>query len=133
MAQSKLKAFFLGLSLFIGFPQAFTQDHIIFSIAQDIPMGIQDEVRQKNFYVNMGSQQGLRPGVILGVYRTISRLDPFAENKRHRYQVKIGELEVLHAESDTAIATFAGMSKDPRIYTEINALMIGDRVQVKVD
>lgn len=112
---------------------AFARDFIIFSIVQDLPMGYANEVVNKNFYVNIGSEQGLDSGTTLDVYRTISRLDPYETKQRYNYKVKIGELEVLHTEKDTAIATLKDtyVGKDLKVY-DIGGFMIGDKVNVKV-
>lgn len=111
----------------------FARDFIIFSIVQDLPMGYQNETINKNFYVNIGSEQGVDSGTTLDVYRTISRLDPYETKQRYQYKVKIGELEVLHTEKDTAIAALKDINigKDAKVY-DIGSFMIGDKVNVKV-
>jgi hypothetical protein len=53
---------------------AIAKDFVIYSIAQDIPMGNKDEVIRKNFYVDMGSSQGVKKGSVLEVYRVVSVL-----------------------------------------------------------
>ena len=110
------------------------KDYIIYSIAQEIPMGEKAEVIKKNYYVNMGSKQGLKNGTVLNVYRNISRLDPYESKKRYSYRVKIGELEVLHSEGQAAITSLVDLdkrSKSPLF--DIDGLMIGDTVEVKIN
>ncbi len=114
--------------------RTFPKEYIIYSVAQDLPMGYENEVINKNFYVNMGSKQGLDHGTVLDVYRVISRLDPYKTKKRYNYRVKIGELKVLHTEDDSAIAELSEIkTKDESIYFEIPSFMIGDHVEVKID
>ena len=64
----------------------FARDYIIYSIAQDIPMGKRDEVINKNFYINMGSNQGLSQGTTIDVFRVISKLDTYKTKKRYNYK-----------------------------------------------
>ena len=111
----------------------FARDYIIFSIAQDLPMGFESEVIKKNYYVNIGQQQGVEQGTHLDVFRVVSRLDPYGDKKRYNFKVKIGELEVLHTEESSAIGILKSLHKDEKSpYFEINNFMIGDKVSVKV-
>src|SRR5690606_27379317 len=84
---------------------AIAKDYIIYSIGHELPMGNPDQKVRKNFYVNMGANQGLENGSILDIYRQQSQLDPYTTKKRYNYKIKIGELKVIHAEEDAAIGT----------------------------
>ena len=124
--------FTIGLGLLSH--RAISKEYIIYSVAQDIPMGEENETINKNYYVNMGRNQGLDQGTVLDVYRVISRLDPYKTKQRYNYRVKIGELKVLHTEEDTAITMLSQIKpKSPKIFFEVPSLMIGDHVEVKVD
>ena len=113
----------------------FARDYIIYSIAQDIPMGHEDEVIQKNYYVNMGTKQGLQQGTVLDVFRIISRLDPYETKKRYNYKVKIGELEVIHSEENSAITNLKDFNDSSKkgLFFDVQGLMIGDHIGVKVN
>lgn len=109
----------------------FARDYIIYNIVQEVPMGHENENVKKNFYVNIGSKQGVEEGTVLDVYRTISRLDPYETKKRYNYKVKIGELEVLHTEHGSAIGQLMSIeNKKKTPLFELSNLMIGDRVNV---
>lgn len=112
---------------------SFAKDYIIFSISQDLPMGDSENKPKKNFYINMGAQQGIKEGSLLDVYRIISRLDPYENKKRYNYKVKIGEVKVLHAEENSSIAMLheLRMDEDHPLF-EIGNFMIGDHVNVKL-
>ena len=107
------------------------KEYIIFSIVQDIPMGTEGEVVKKNYYVNIGGQQGVKEGSILDVYRTISRVDPYSSKQRYNYKIKIGQLKVLHSEDTAAIGILKQIKtgEDAPLY-EIDNFMIGDLVSV---
>lgn len=133
-----MKKINLHLILFLVFTftasMGFARDYIIYSIAQDIPMGEENEKIEKNYYINMGEKQGLERGTVLDVFRVISRLDPYETKKRYNYRVKVGELEVLHTEDDSAITHLKKLeSKESDIYYEIPGFMIGDHVGVKTN
>jgi hypothetical protein len=111
----------------------FARDYIIYSISQEIPMGEDNEVLKKNYYINMGTQQGVEVGNVLNVFRSISRQDPYESKTRYNYTVKVGELKVLHAEDNTAIGKLQSLrnGEDTPLF-EINNFMIGDKVDVRV-
>ena len=125
--------FILILSLFFFTTKGFTRDYIIYSVAQELPMGIENEHIKKNYYINMGNNQGLEQGTVLDVFRIISRLDPYETKKRYNYKVKIGEVEVLHSEDESSITTLKMINDSATSpMFDIPALMVGDKVNVKV-
>lgn len=121
----------LCMLVFIG--NVCSRDYVIYNIGLEIPMD--DETKPlKNFYINMGSSQGLIEGTILDVYRIVSRVDPYKTKQRYTHKVKIGELKILHTEDETAIGSLNQL-KDAKdgLYFEVNGIMIGDHVAVKID
>jgi hypothetical protein len=102
-------------------------------VAEDIPMGYENEITKRNFYVNMGANQGIQNGTTLNVYRIISKLNPYDNQKRINYKVEIGQLEVLHSEDESSIGMIKKMNDDLKTpLFEINSFMIGDHVSVNV-
>lgn len=112
---------------------AIAKDYVIYSISQDIPMGYKDELVKKNFFVDMGKNQGVKKGSVLDVYRVVSVLDPYESKKRYNHRVKIGEMKVLHVEDSSAIGMLNKLEEgeDTPVF-EIGKMMIGDIVTVKV-
>ena len=105
---------------------------MIYSVAQDFPMGFENEKIRKNFYVNIGSNQGIKTGTELSVFRIMTRQNPFSTEKSVTFKVKVGELRVVHSEKEDAIAVFSKLNGDEDVYFDGNALMVGDQVDVKV-
>lgn len=119
--------------LFLLCFSAYARDHLIFSIVHDIPMGYKDEVLKKNYYVNIGSNQGVEKGSVLSVFRTISMQNPYDNQNRVNYRVKIGELNVLHSEDEAAITELKDVRLNKSdVLFEVRDFMIGDYVSVKV-
>lgn len=106
---------------------------MIYSVAMDLPMGVDNEVLKKNFYVNLGSKQGVRKGTLLDVFRIISVLDPYDNRKRVNHRVKIGELKVLHANDDAAITAFHKKEDKDMPVLELDQFIVGDHVAVNTD
>ncbi len=123
----------LFLSLMFTLTAHCKKNHLIYSISQDLPMGEENEVIKKNFYLNMGSKQGIKPGSLLNVYRLFSRDNSFSTDKKSFYKVKVGEIEVIHSEDENSIGIAKVLPKDSPLYFEVNNLMIGDHVDVKTN
>lgn len=126
---------FLTLVITLLISQAIhARSHVIFSMAQDLPMGFDNEVIRKNYYVNMGTGQGIKKDTILDVYRIVSVQNPYDNQKRVNYKVKVGELKVLHTSEEASIAsvkTYQTTVDTPIL--ELNQFMIGDHVSINVD
>ena len=112
----------------------YAQDYIIYNVVQNIPMGTPNEIIKKNYYINMGQQQGLSKGTILNVHRIIGRLAPHKTEKRYHYKIKVGELEIIHTENEVSIAQIKALNigKDTPLL-EIQSMIIGDHVSVKTN
>jgi len=109
-------------------------NRIIYSISHPVPMGIMNEQLHKNFFLNMGSQDGLKEGAVVNVFRLISEQDPYQSKKRYNHKVKVGELKILHAETNSAIALKQSfITADKGLLLEIEDFMIGDKIEVKVN
>ncbi len=119
-------------TLMTGLAQA--REHQIYSVAEEVPMGYENEVQKKNYYVDIGEKQGVTRGTTLDVFRVVSKLNPYENEKRINHRVKIGELKVLHANDEAAIGSFKSMETGPDTpLFEIENFMIGDHVSVSVN
>ena len=133
MLTSKTLTIMLLLSFFMMTTMSIAKDFIIFNISQDLPMGEENEVIKKNYYINIGNEQGVKKGTLLDVYRNVSKLDPYENKKRYNYKIKIGELKVLHSERGAAIGKleeFFDSNNSPLI--NIYDFMVGDQVKVHI-
>ncbi len=106
------------------------KDYLIFSVEQDLPMGFDNEIVNKNYYINMGSDQGLSSGTKLSVYRTVVQKNPYDKSSQ-QFRLKVGEVEIIHAESTRSIAVASARTKTALSpVLEIDSFMIGDSVAV---
>jgi hypothetical protein len=110
------------------------KSYVIFSLAQDLPMGVENELIRKNYYVNIGSGQGVKKDSILDVFRIVSIQNPYDNKKRVNYKVKIGELKVLHSSDEASIAMLNEYEKvEETPIFELPQFMVGDHVAINVD
>lgn len=128
----RIPVFFM-MAFILSSTLAIAKDYIIYSISQDVPMGNPNEVIRKNFYVDMGKNQGVKQGSVLDVFRVISVLDPYESKKRYNHRIKIGEVKILHSEESSAIGILNKLeaSEETPVF-EVGKMMIGDIVAVKV-
>lgn len=112
---------------------AYPRDYIVYSIVQSVPMGHKNEVVKKNYYLNMGNNQGIQKGTVIDVFRSLSRVDPYASKKRYNYNIKVGELKILHSEEQSSIAKLNKLliQEDVPLF-DIDGIMIGDKVKASV-
>jgi len=127
-----MRAFFIFMFLLIGLnsTDVLARSYLIYSVAQDLPMGVDEQIIKKNFYVNIGSNQGLKKGTLLDVFRIISVLDPYDNRKRINYRVKIGELKVLHVNQDAAITVAHKVPTEDLPVLDLDSFIVGDHVAV---
>ena len=125
----------LTLLSFLIFTQStWAKSYVIFSLAQDLFMGNENEVIRKNYYINMGSGQGVKKDSVVDVFRIISIQNPYDNKTRVNYKVKIGELKVLHAMNEASIAMVSEYEKeDSTPIFELPQFMVGDHVSINVD
>ncbi len=127
-----MKVLFLLFAMLVS-SSLYARSYVIFSMVQDLPMGMENEVIRKNYYVNMGSGQGIKKDSMLDVFRIISVQNPYDSKKRVNYRVKIGQLKVLHATDDSSIASVEKYEKENTPIFELPQFMIGDHVSINVD
>lgn len=129
-----MKTTCITIFIFLLSLNAFSRDHLIYSVAEEIPMGYENEVTKKNFYLNIGSNQGVNEGTILNVFRVISKSNPYENLKRVNYKIKIGEIKVLHSDDEAAIGIMTEIKDDQDTpLLQLKGFMIGDHVSVNTN
>ena len=105
-------------------------DFTIYSVYRGIYLGNSDEQPEKDFYINMGSAQGVREGTILEVLRRIPTYDELSQQLYRDVTFAIARVKVIHVESKVAVARLDKMlpiDKTPSISPR--AIMVGDIVR----
>ena len=110
--------------------QAQSDDYVVYSVYKALDMGNPGEIPQKDYFVNMGSAQGIKPGTVLQVLRRMSTYDLLTEKLYKDVTFPIAKLKVIHVEGSAAIARLQEMlPKDKNPATTPNAVMVGDLVR----
>ena len=113
-----------------------SKNYFIYSIDHKIPTGERgtSQLPQKNFYLNIGTLQGVEEGTVLEVRRKISKNNKFQNNKEFTFHIKVGLLKVIQANENSSIAIVENSrSKKNEPFTEYQAVMLGDEVTIPID
>ena len=126
MKASLLLLFFFPLLL-----QAETYQ--IFGVSQDLPMGEENEIIRKNYYVNIGRDQGIFKGSTLNVYRVVSVVHPHETRDKTTFADQLGELNIVHSQKDRAVGILKKLiPKKGSPQFDYYDFMIGDVVAVTI-
>ncbi|MBI3535415.1 MAG: hypothetical protein HY072_08050 [Deltaproteobacteria bacterium] len=110
-------------------PLALSEDFVVYNVQKALSFG-NDEVLEKDYFINMGHQNGLRVGSILDVYRKISSYDVRTEKLYLNVTFPFARLKVIHVENQLAIARlekFLPPEKTPVFFPP--GVMAGDIVK----
>jgi hypothetical protein len=125
------KLLYLISALYLNLSAA--QSYTVYGVTQDLPMGEKEEVIKKNFFITAGKEQGVYPGTVMDVFRTLFVINGANSMERINHRVKIGELRVIHAENQAAVAIIENFSKgDKDLVLDFQGFRIGDQVSPKV-
>lgn len=125
---------YILLTSMLLLPVGNTKDYIVYGVSQELPMGEPGERVKKNYYINIGKEQGIVDDTVLNVFRPISRPDPYEAKKRYRYEIKVGEVRVVYVDDESSVAVLKSIAnKDDDPLLEIPAIMVGDRIKIKVN
>ncbi|MFN7685365.1 MAG: hypothetical protein ACK5QT_08140 [Oligoflexia bacterium] len=114
---------------FIAPTTATAADAVVYSVHRGVDMGNPGEIPSKDYYINMGVQQGVRKGSVLEVSRKLATYDLLSEKLYKEVVFPIATLKVIHAESGVAIARLDKMiSPDQAPSFSPRAIMVGDLV-----
>lgn len=121
------------MNFFIAF-KTLGAEYTIYAVSQNVPMGHENEIIKKNYYLDFGTKQGAREGTLMEVYRIFSQHNPFDNNKQYSFKTSVGEIKIIHAEEYSSIAELVSLNKTilaPQL--EIASIMIGDKTNIKLE
>jgi hypothetical protein len=106
-------------------------DFVVYSVYKAIDLGNPGEIPQKDYYVNMGTTNGLHNGATLEVIRKVATYDLLSEKLYKDISFPIARLKVIHVEQNAAVARLEQVlpaDKTPAVANR--AVMVGDVVQI---
>ncbi len=101
---------------------------VIYGVFSELDMG--DGIKPRtDYFINIGTQNGVKKGTTLKVYRTASTYDLQSRKLHQDITFPIALVKVIHAEGDTSVARIQKLL--PKEETPIitpKGIMIGDIV-----
>ena len=109
---------------------ASANEFIVYGLYRALDMGNENETPPKDYYVNMGSKNGLSEGAVLEILRKHSTFDIVNQQIYQDMIYPIARIKVIHVEPTTAVARLDKML--PIEQTPIptpRGIMVGDLVR----
>ncbi len=106
------------------------EEQIVYSVYSGLNLGNVGELPRKDYYVNVGTSQGISVGNTLEVIRRMPTYDLVSEKLYRDVAFPIAHLKVIHVEATASIARlekFFPADKTPTILPR--AVMVGDFVR----
>ena len=131
--QSKIKqllALTLATLVLLITNNAHAGEFIVTSVIRDFPMR-NGEIMYKDFYINAGSNNGLKNGAFLDTQRKQPAFDNINSKLLGDTNIKIARLKLIHVDKNFSIARLVKFyDKDSTPLTGIDSVMIGDTIFV---
>jgi len=145
-----ITTFFIGSAVLVGLlisclwllmPSAKASEAVVYSVYQGVDLGEPpsaaepSEVKstpapRKDYFINVGSSQGIKPGTVLEVSRKMPTYDLLGEKLYKEIVFPIGSIKVIHVEQGVAIARLEKMlPSDKTPAFSPRAIMVGDLVR----
>ncbi len=110
---------------------AHAEDFSIIEVKRNIQMSETDPVA-RDYYINAGSQQGLKNNMVLSVYRRVPVRDPSGGQTLGDVQMPVGQLKVLFLQDRLAVAREYQLKDfEEAPVLDQKGVMIGDKVQLE--
>lgn len=108
-----------------------TSDHFVYSIYNAIDLGNPGESIKKDYYISMGSDNGVKKGTLIEVNRKNATFDLLAEKLYRDILFPIAHLKVIHVEKHAAVARLQKLLDSNETPTTTPfAVMVGDTVRI---
>ncbi len=105
-------------------------DFFITSVIRELPMKT-GEVLYKDYYINAGTNNGLKKGLVIEAVRKISAFDNINSKLVGDTSVKIAKLKLIHVDKGVSVARLLKYyDKETTPITGYDSVMIGDLIEV---
>jgi hypothetical protein len=111
---------------------ALAADHTVYQVYRPIDLGETDVAPPRDVFVSIGTDQGVKKGSVLDVYRKVSSFDNLTQKHMGDHLIPVGRVKVIHADPKNAIARldkYVSIENEPALLPQ--AVMIGDVVRIK--
>lgn len=129
MTQIRMKHVLFLITLIIAAPLAQAKDAVVYGVYTALKMGDEKEVAQKDYYISIGSRQGVSRGAKVKVYRKISTHDLIAKKLQTDIEFPIAEIKIIHVDEEASVGRLVRMlPPDETPAGSPGAILVGDRI-----
>ncbi|MCB0391129.1 MAG: hypothetical protein KDD58_07555 [Bdellovibrionales bacterium] len=84
-----------------------------------------------DFYVNAGSEVGIKRGVIITVHRRTSLYDAYQNKSPGDLKVEVGQIKIIHVQKGLSVGRVHKIfSREDRPNLDYESVMVGDRLDL---
>lgn len=124
-----IRLIIVAILLFFGF-RTFAKDVYIFDAKRQLSLN-PGEIKPKDFYINAGTESGLKPNVIVTVSRRQSLYDPYQNKAAGDILVPVAEIRILYSQDGLSVARLEKMFDRGFLPAlEFDGIMVGDRLDL---
>lgn len=128
-----MKPLFILFTLTLISHNSFAAQGNIIQVSRKLRMSYREPNPPKEFYVDLGSRDGLKEGDIIEVFRMIPVVNSMSGGAWHLMRVTLGQLRVTFLGESTAIGRSVNDREPASLPSvEYQAYMIGDQVEAKI-
>ncbi len=129
---AKLWASLLAIAAWTFVPSVLAADTaIVYSVFKGVDLGNPNEMLQKDYFINLGTNQGIRVGTVLEVARKAPSYDLTTEKLYKDLIFPFAQVKVIHAEKDASIARLEKLYPMDRTPVLVpRSVIVGDLVRV---
>jgi hypothetical protein len=125
-----LKFTLVTLAILATTSTALAKDIAVFDIRRPLSMENGQELA-KDYYINGGSETGLKAGMLVTVTRRLTLYDPFQNKSPGDLMIPVGRLRIIHVQDGLAVARLEDMLERVKLPNlDIDAVAIGDRLDL---
>ena len=120
----------LSILVFSAFDLAFAKEVTVFDVRRPLAMD-NSEQPPKDYYINAGSKDGLKSGMVLSVNRRSTLYDQYQNKSPGDLIVLVGVIRLIHVQEDISVARLEKIESRDKLPTiDFDAIMMGDKVDL---
>jgi hypothetical protein len=128
--QKYLRHFSFLFTVFVALSSAYAKDISVFDIRRPLSMENGQEL-PKDYYINGGSETGLKVGMLVTITRRLTLYDPFQNKSPGDLLVPVGRLRIIQVQEGLSVARLEDMMERVQLPNlDIDAVTIGDRLDL---
>ncbi len=120
------------ISLFVLFWTQWSFAEVaVFDVRQNLAMSDSDKV-YRDFYLNGGSEAGLKPGQVITLQRRLPLYDNYANHAAGELNLLVAKVKIIHVQKGLAVARLhSELAREDVPFLEDNYIMVGDILDIQ--